>query len=420
MSDFYGQGKIPDDWENGEYCRYAVCWPNSPQWLAILRGVLAFPARGRFWDKNTGIITIAQNIIKNAYDENLHLKEVIMACGDNGLQEIAAAIRAAGANNCCGETVPTNGGISVVVTTPNNVEIVIYGNEPPGSLPFGEVPPDYPGTLAEYDADRCRTAAGIIDGVVSTLKNFSYINWVIANLSIVVVIGAVAGAIIVPQVLIPIIIAAAVGHVGIAGAMRSLADGIAADKDNLVCIMMQNESTKDIIAIIADAIDVIIAAIPATGGIAIALKTLALVLFNATTINQLMTLQQGAGEPYDCSGCSEWTNFTDGPITRVGPSEWLLEASGPNCDEMLYSVAAYYSSPADMTISVDSGSLVNGGATSPSCQFIYRAFYCNAIPILENTDTPPTMPYLNSGFTIRSAVPFVLRVVIENPEQDCP
>src|SRR3989304_9661396 len=86
-----GQGTIPSDWE-GEYCRYAVCWPNSPQWLAVLRGVLALPASGRFWDGHTGTITEAQQVIVETYDTNLHLGEVIMACNDSFLGNIATAL----------------------------------------------------------------------------------------------------------------------------------------------------------------------------------------------------------------------------------------------------------------------------------------------------------------------------------------
>jgi len=91
MAQIIGQGVIPDDW-TGEYCRYAICWPASEQWLAVLRGVLTLPARGRFWDEHTGTITEAQEVIRETFDNNLHLREVIMACGDEGLNEIAQAL----------------------------------------------------------------------------------------------------------------------------------------------------------------------------------------------------------------------------------------------------------------------------------------------------------------------------------------
>lgn len=97
----YGQGNIPDDWE-GEYCCYAVEWPNSPKWHAVLRGVLTIPAQGRFWDKNTGIITEAQEVIKPTFDTNLHFEEVIMTCNSPELALIADAINNLALAQCCG------------------------------------------------------------------------------------------------------------------------------------------------------------------------------------------------------------------------------------------------------------------------------------------------------------------------------
>lgn len=53
---------IPDDWDNDEWQCIKLYWPKSSQWEAILRGVLTAMARGRTWDRNTGIIRDAQSV----------------------------------------------------------------------------------------------------------------------------------------------------------------------------------------------------------------------------------------------------------------------------------------------------------------------------------------------------------------------
>ncbi len=149
---------IPDDWDGLSFCRFAICWPDSPLWRVVLRGLVSEPARGFFWDERTGRVTDVLAGFRQTLDYNLELWEVIMACGESSaaLNQIAAAIRLLAANQCCGEAPPDNGGIQIVIQTPAGVTIPIYGSQPPGSLDPGEVPPDYPGTSREY----MRTCAG--------------------------------------------------------------------------------------------------------------------------------------------------------------------------------------------------------------------------------------------------------------------
>lgn len=53
---------IPNDWEGEDWQSYCIQWPNSESWLAIFRGFLSTPLRGRFWDERTGSIKSAQDI----------------------------------------------------------------------------------------------------------------------------------------------------------------------------------------------------------------------------------------------------------------------------------------------------------------------------------------------------------------------
>lgn len=328
----FGQGVIPDDWVDGEYCRYAVCWPNSEQWLAVLRGVLTMPAQGRFWDANTGSIIPAQEAIRETFDTNLHLAEVIMACNDVGLLEIASAIRSLQSGACCGDAPPANGGIQIIIEGDEGTNVVVYGSQPPGELTPGEVPPDYPGTVEEYDADKCRTAAAMVTAWISSIRNLASINFASSVGLTLAVIAAVAGLIVLPAFLIPILIAAAIGHVGINAALSSLADEMEANYNDLVCIFYTNSTTSVIANALADALDVIIATIAVTGAIGLALKTIALVLMNTDTINQLFTLTHGVGETFDCSECEEsypsWEIFDGfGEISTDGVGHWTATST---------------------------------------------------------------------------------------------
>lgn len=64
---------IPNDWNNEEWGCFIVRWPDSPQWRAILRGLLYQQTRGRLWDENTGTITDVQKIGYEIFNKNVPL-----------------------------------------------------------------------------------------------------------------------------------------------------------------------------------------------------------------------------------------------------------------------------------------------------------------------------------------------------------
>ena len=72
---------IPDDWD-GTFCRFAICWPDSVLWRALLRGLVTEPARGFFWDEKTGSIKNILAEFRQTVDQNLDLECVIMTCKD--------------------------------------------------------------------------------------------------------------------------------------------------------------------------------------------------------------------------------------------------------------------------------------------------------------------------------------------------
>ena len=72
-----GLAVIPDDWTAG-YVSLCVDWPDSPDWLAILRGLLTSPHTEEFWDKFTGTPSDALAAIMPTFDNNLHMGECMI------------------------------------------------------------------------------------------------------------------------------------------------------------------------------------------------------------------------------------------------------------------------------------------------------------------------------------------------------
>jgi len=66
-----GVAVIPDDWTAG-YVSLCVDWPDSPDWLAILRGLLTSPHTEEFWDRFTGTPSDALAAIMPTFQNNLH------------------------------------------------------------------------------------------------------------------------------------------------------------------------------------------------------------------------------------------------------------------------------------------------------------------------------------------------------------
>lgn len=164
-----GQGVIPDDWL-GEYCRYAVCWPKSSQWLAVLRGVLTLPARGRFWDEHTGTILEAQSVIRETFDNNLDLQEVIMSCGDSeigqALTSIAASLALQVNVGCCDRQ--GSGGAGTVQPPPSPIN---EGN------PSVDPPPEGFNSWLEFQTYKCAIAWNIIGQLEADLAQMAVLNF---------------------------------------------------------------------------------------------------------------------------------------------------------------------------------------------------------------------------------------------------
>src|SRR3990172_4848189 len=291
------QGTIPSDW-TGDYCRYAVCWPNSPQWLAILRGVLVLPSRGRFWDENTGSIISACDVIRQTYDQNLHLKGVIMACDDPGLADIAIALTrianamTANGSNCC-----DGGGSSGAPA--NEPPFNEFPNGDPGSDP----PPDGFDTWEQFYLQKCAVAWDILEKLQLDLGNMSLIAW-----------GTMGSEAITAEVLIllvtpvpPAAIVAAVLLLLTVGAIVILATALSIITDNieeLTCELYNGTNSATSRTMFLSKFNDLVDAGVADPVSAFAIKAVIAYLIGATVTNRLYVKDSTRNYPdRDCQGC---------------------------------------------------------------------------------------------------------------------
>lgn len=56
---------IPNDWSGADFNGICIFWPDSPQWIAILSGLITMVSLETFWDETTGNI---DNVLEAAYE----------------------------------------------------------------------------------------------------------------------------------------------------------------------------------------------------------------------------------------------------------------------------------------------------------------------------------------------------------------
>lgn len=236
---------FPDDWDGESTCRWAVCWPDSPKWLAILSGLLEMPAQGRFWDFKTGNFLELRQSFLPIYLYNFTLKECIMACGDNGLGEVAAALRAISVsiNNqataqaaCCGSGTGS-AGQGKIAPPYNPTEVIDPGTgEPPAGFESWE----------QYFSNKCDVATYIVQTLLDDVRRMGLINLV--GLTVVSLIPILLGLILTP---IPGDEIAFIGGLLLttltvgAGMLDNMADQIEASFSDLVCALYNASSSEN-------------------------------------------------------------------------------------------------------------------------------------------------------------------------------
>lgn len=333
-----GQATVPSDWLGG-YCCYSVLWPDSPEWEAILRGLLTLPSQGRYWDGNTGSIVDAQEAIFETFDNNLHLTEVLMACTDevaNGLIAIANAlvnnsgngpivVNTGGVSNSVSCYSNSNAGVQSHVTLTDGTNWPIFGDGPIQTLPEEGFPPEY-SDIEAYDADKCRKANKIADDLIDTLTNLGNVNFVSGVIGAVVILGAIVGLIAVPAAAIPLLLFALTANVGITAVVLELKNEVVTNRDDLVCLLYQGDNVENTLNSVSDFFDVLVATVAPEAALAVAVKSIALWLMSGDTLNALFSAQAMGVYPdatCECvSGCEEPIQITWEFPTDSNGWEW--------------------------------------------------------------------------------------------------
>lgn len=320
------QMPIPTDWDGVSYCRWAICWPDSVLWQAILSGLIEQPSQGRFWDANTGSITATQQAFLPTYISNFDLKEVIMACGDSGLSDIAAAITLlAQSQSSCAPCAP-NGGVQGQVPFAGSEPVAWPGTEAPAILPEAGYPVGYD-SLEAYLADKCSVANLLVDGLITsltTLAAFDLANLI--GLSSLLAAGVGFGLVVIPEIAIPVIVGALAVLATVGGVLLSIRDEIQSDRDTWVCAIYNGENAQQAIDIIAALIEALIATLSVSTAVGLAIKILLVAILNPDSVNKAFSFAGGVAYPdADCSECFEdvcqWVfESGTGVITRDGES----------------------------------------------------------------------------------------------------
>lgn len=165
---------IPWDWDGEDWKCWAIEWPNSPLWNAILEGFVTTPMKGRFWDERTGSVQAAQEIGREIDRRNHPNEEVLMACNDEILtvfEGILAQLTALANKECCPQTGTGSGSRG---TGGTQQPINPYTDD--GELPPSGWPQDETG-YGQYKTHKCNAAQDLIDNLQYDLTGLSGLSY---------------------------------------------------------------------------------------------------------------------------------------------------------------------------------------------------------------------------------------------------
>lgn len=395
---------FPDDWDGESFCKWAICWPDSIKWQAILSGLVELPVAGRFWDFSTGNFLSTRAAFQPAYMYNFTLKECYMACDDTGLLEVAQSLAAiasaiatsnatATASGDCG-CQGTNG--AGQYETP--ISDVIEGN------PSTDPPPEGFGSWEEFFNQKCAVAKSIVDNLKITLGNLSFVAFGAITFADLVAAAAVAITLTISSAGIVAIIGLvlAVGSVIVITTILSIINDNEAE---FVCALFGGNSAQDSRQMFLDVFGEY-----ADAGIADpiennAAKAIVSYLMSNEEVNRLYV--KDATKVYPTADCDcpddcifgqwgemEFGTITDGSFLTCGITAVSEHISGP---ENRIDVSFWEDDTMMTRIEV----LVNDFASSPSplSQMVsgpnvYR-FYDASLSLVYNSNTPPTAPITN-------------------------
>jgi hypothetical protein len=168
------------------------------------------------------------------------------------------------------------------------------------------VPPDGFESWEDYLANKCKVANGVFDGWLAALRNLSVITLVqITSLGVLVGLG-IPAIISFPPVAIAVMIGLMIALAGFYVAFGQIADGLEENRSQIICDLYHSDTVQSQTAVLADALDSVIALISVSTKIGALLKSAALLLVNGDTLNQLQSgIADYAYPNADCSYCDE-------------------------------------------------------------------------------------------------------------------
>lgn len=307
------QMPMPDDWDGASFCRWAICWPDSNQWRAILHGLVETPTRGRFWDFDTGNFESLRDSFLPAYEYNYQLQEVVMACGDtaisDALNNIAVALgrlsAGGGGGNCASYCYSEATSSPLFYVTIDDVSYPIYGSTPIAVLPESGFPVGYE-SEAVYLADKCAKANKMADDLIGSLDQLGSVIWYQSVLGVAFLGACLVGLITVPPVAIPILLFLLVGTEALDTALIQAANYLDTHREELVCALYEGESVEAVLGAVGALLVTMVGYLAFSSPVAAAVKTVILYLLTGDTLNVLFTASAlGAYPEADCSGCGE-------------------------------------------------------------------------------------------------------------------
>lgn len=294
---------IPDDWDGETWRCWAVEWPDSVAWNAMLRGFITMPTVGRFWDERTGSVIAAQAVGIEIWNRNSPLEESLMSCNEDtqaALALIAEKLQGLIDKACC----PTGSPGSGILNSGSRGAGI--SQQPPNSYleDLGtEIPPTGFDTWAQYRQHKCNAANDIV--LQHKIDLLSLSNLVPGESTFTGILTVLVGVLLTPvpyddlAYIIGLLTVAAFEY----SLMAELSSGVQDDAENLICTLYSSSDAETAQANFRNEIDGLIAEVTAVELAQEWLHDLVIGLtpmdvFNRLFVN-LATTTQGA----DCSAC---------------------------------------------------------------------------------------------------------------------
>jgi len=220
---------------------------------------------------------------------------------------------------------------------PSDVNVnIVQGSTPGGDIIYGtgegvastgdpetDPPPEGFEDWESFFTHKCQIANTIVDGVIDTLGNLSFVSIVNATVLGTLIGAAWVGIIALPVAFIPVAGAALVALGVSIGVLNDVAGYLADNREELVCGLYEADNYAAAADFFMSVIDEALSALAVASSLHPAIRTLALLLASTDTINQLWDAQLTISYPdADCSGCGPSCDLDSIVIYNDGTDDW--------------------------------------------------------------------------------------------------